>query len=175
MQSYGQPIKFVPLDEMNGNWNPYYGNPTAHKAAWIRIRSFFSAPNVTFFYDPNNDPSNQIASYYPGSQYVDGCALDGFGSNQGTWDTNLRQRLLASCDQSPLPRKTYLDSFDGNDWEPAAVHHRQFQRRENVWPGRTCSLRRRPVRPDRDRALDIKNAPITSVTLFIQTVRIIFT
>jgi hypothetical protein len=85
MQSYGQPIKFAPLDEMNGNRNPYFGNPAAYKAAWIRVKGFFSAPNVTFFYDPNNDPSNQIASYYPGSQYVDGCALDGFGSNQETW------------------------------------------------------------------------------------------
>ena len=33
MAAYGHPIIFAPLDEMNGNWNAYSGDPNASKAA----------------------------------------------------------------------------------------------------------------------------------------------
>jgi beta-mannanase len=29
MAAYGQPIIFAPLDDMNGNWNSYSGDPNA--------------------------------------------------------------------------------------------------------------------------------------------------
>ncbi len=83
MKAYGQPIIFAPLDEMNGNWSAYYGNPTAFKAAWIRIHSLFSGDsNVKFAYDPNVEfpgtPVSTFVDYYPGSAYVDIVGLDGF-------------------------------------------------------------------------------------------------
>ena len=31
MAAYGHPIIFAPLDEMNGNWNAYSGDPNALK------------------------------------------------------------------------------------------------------------------------------------------------
>jgi hypothetical protein len=79
MKAYGQPIIFAPLDEMNGDWSAYYGNPTAFKAAWIHVYNLFAGDSdVKFAWDPNNGPTNTIASYYPGSQYVDIVGVDGF-------------------------------------------------------------------------------------------------
>lgn len=83
MKAYGKQIYFAPLDEMNGNWNPYYGNPTAFKAAWVHIHSLFSGDtNIKFAYDPNvcgpGIPCSSISGYYPGSAYVDIVGLDGF-------------------------------------------------------------------------------------------------
>jgi hypothetical protein len=83
MKSYGQPVIFAPLDEMNGDWSPYYGNPTAFKAAWIHIHSLFSGDsNVKFAYDPNvcgtGMSCSALTAYYPGSAYVDIVGLDGF-------------------------------------------------------------------------------------------------
>src|SRR5580693_1220932 len=83
MKAYKQPVIFAPLDEMNGNWSPYYGNPTAFKAAWVHIHGLFSGDsNVKFAYDPNvcgpGIPCSTLTGYYPGSGYVDLAGLDGF-------------------------------------------------------------------------------------------------
>jgi len=90
MKAYGQPIIFAPLDEMNGNWNPYFGDPAAFKAAWIRIHGFFTGDtNVKFAYDPNvATPGTYLSTanfldYYPGSAYVDIVGLDGFDFGNG--------------------------------------------------------------------------------------------
>lgn len=100
MKAYGQPIIFAPLDEMNGNWNPYSGNPAAYKAAWIRIHGFFSASNVKFAYDPNNDSvpatsNNSLTAYYPGSSYVDLVGVDGFNFGGQTWSQVFSSALQA--------------------------------------------------------------------------------
>lgn len=83
MKAYKSPVIFAPLDEMNGNWSPYYGNPTAFKAAWVHIHALFSGvSNVKFAYDPNvcgpGIPCSTLLAYYPGASYVDVVGLDGF-------------------------------------------------------------------------------------------------
>lgn len=86
MKAYNHPIIFVPLDEMQGSWAPYSGNPTAFQSAWIHVYTLFHPDaNVSIYFDPNNGPVNTIASYFPGLNYVDGCGLDGFNMGGQTW------------------------------------------------------------------------------------------
>jgi hypothetical protein len=100
MKSYGKTVHFAPLDEMNGNWDPYSGNPTEFKLAWIHIYNLFSGDtNVQFSFDPNNGPTNTIASYYPGSQYVSTVGIDGFDfGNSG--NGNIRQTFAQVFDSA---------------------------------------------------------------------------
>ncbi len=81
--------------EMNGNWYPWSGTTNGntaqeYKAAWQHVVELFRSEevtNVTWVWSPNsasypNDPLNDLAAYYPGDDYVDWVALDGF--NWGT-------------------------------------------------------------------------------------------
>jgi hypothetical protein len=55
MKAYGQPIKFVVMDEMNltGEY-PYAGNTATFKTAYQHVASLFSGrTNVALAYDPN--------------------------------------------------------------------------------------------------------------------------
>ena len=111
MAAYGQPIIFAPLDEMNGNWNPYSGDPNAYKAAWVRIHGFFTGvPNVQFAFDVNNDSvpatgGNGLTSYFPGSNFVDLVGVDGFDFGGQTWTQvfgTALQTLKAAYPTKPL-------------------------------------------------------------------------
>lgn len=77
--SYGQ--------EMNGDWYPW-GNmagstPAQYIAAYIHIWNLFQKEgvhNVTWMWDPNisYEGSSALKNWYPGDQYVDWVALDGY-------------------------------------------------------------------------------------------------
>ena len=80
--------------EMNGNWFPWSegvnGNgPGEYVTAWRHVHDIFTAvgaTNVTWTWCPNVDPGNKmqdIASLYPGDEYVDWASLDGYN-----WGTN---------------------------------------------------------------------------------------
>jgi Glycosyl hydrolase family 26 len=79
-----------PFPEMNGNWTPWNGNPKALISAWQRVVKIFreeGATNAKWVWSPNvrDEPAtkeNSMELYYPGSQYVDVLALDGY--NWGT-------------------------------------------------------------------------------------------
>ena len=80
---------------MNGNWFPWSegvnGNqPGEFVAAWRHVHDIFDrgrAPtNVTWVWCPNVDPDStcsDLASLYPGDDYVDWTGLDGYN-----WGTN---------------------------------------------------------------------------------------
>jgi hypothetical protein len=84
--------------EMNGNWFPWMegvnGNqPGESVAAWRHVHDIFAAAgatNVTWVWCPNVDPGNKmrdLASLYPGDEYVDWTGLDGYnwGPGKGGW------------------------------------------------------------------------------------------
>lgn len=83
---YGQPVYLRPFPEMNGAWTPWNGDPEAFVAAWRRIVGIFEsegAHNVNWVWSPNvtDEPmiaSNRMELYYPGEQYVDVLAIDGY-------------------------------------------------------------------------------------------------
>ncbi len=80
--------------EMNGNWFAWAegvnGNqPGEYVAAWRHVHDIFTsvgATNATWVWCPNVDPSGKLsdlASLYPGDEYVDWTGLDGYN-----WGTN---------------------------------------------------------------------------------------
>jgi Glycosyl hydrolase family 26 len=96
--------------EMNGNWFAWMegvnGNrPGESVTAWRHVHDIFTevgATNATWVWCPNVDPSGNLrdlASLYPGDEYVDWTGLDGYN-----WGTARGDRWL-SFDQ--LYRSTY--------------------------------------------------------------------
>jgi hypothetical protein len=80
--------------EMNGNWFAWMegvnGNqPGESVTAWRHVHDIFTAvgaDNVTWVWCPNIDPGGKmrdLASLYPGDEYVDWTGLDGYN-----WGTN---------------------------------------------------------------------------------------
>ncbi len=75
--------------EMNGNWFPWSegvngNNPGEYVAAWRHVHDIFTevgATNATWTWCPNVDPGHslhELASLYPGDEYVDWTCLDGY-------------------------------------------------------------------------------------------------
>jgi len=98
--------------EMNGEWFAWHegvnGNqPGEAVAVWRHVHDIFAsvgADNVTWVWCPNIDPFDQmhdLASQYPGHEYVDWTGLDGYN-----WGTNpARPDRWRSFDE--LYRETY--------------------------------------------------------------------
>ncbi len=90
VRDFGRPVYMRPFPEMNGDWTGWNGNPQALVTAWRRIWQIFEtggAHNVRWVWSPNvtDEPrteANRMENYFPGEQYVDVLALDGF--NWGT-------------------------------------------------------------------------------------------
>lgn len=91
----GEPIFVRPLNEMNGDWDPwcawFYGKDTElYILAWRHIVEIFrelGATNVYFVWNPHdrsypNFLWNNSHLYYPGDEYVDWVGLTGY--NNGT-------------------------------------------------------------------------------------------
>lgn len=71
--------------EMNGDWYPWSGEPSAYVAAWRHTVSIFKeegATNVKWVWSPNIDNGYPFATYFPGEEWVDYAGLDGY--NWGT-------------------------------------------------------------------------------------------
>lgn len=75
-----------PFPEMNGDWVPWHGDPDNLRLAWRRLVELFreeGAHNVRWVFSPNvtDEPrtaENRMENYYPGREYVDVLALDGY-------------------------------------------------------------------------------------------------
>ena len=84
--------------EMNGNWFAWMegvnGNqPGESVAAWRHVHDIFTAvgaTNVSWVWCPNVDPGHKLrdlASLYPGDEYVDWTGLDGYNFGGHNWMT----------------------------------------------------------------------------------------
>ncbi|MBS1878055.1 MAG: hypothetical protein JST31_00940 [Actinobacteria bacterium] len=93
-RAWGHPFFLRFNWEMNGNWFPWdegvNGNqPGQYVAAWRHVHDIFTqvgATNANWVWCPNVDPENRLqdlASLYPGNEYVDWTGLDGYN-----WGTN---------------------------------------------------------------------------------------
>jgi len=75
-----------PFPEMNGDWVPWNGDPTALRQAWTHLTTLFDhegAHNVRWVWSPNvtDEPrtdTNRMEHYYPGHDHVDVLALSGY-------------------------------------------------------------------------------------------------
>jgi hypothetical protein len=88
-KAWGHPFFLRFNWEMNGGWFPWSaganGNTAAqYVAAWRHVHEIFTsvgATNATWTWCPNVDPEGQfenLASLYPGDEYVDWTCLDGY-------------------------------------------------------------------------------------------------
>lgn len=99
IKSFGKPVYFRPMCEMNGDWVVWGGTVNGNKPedyipAWRHIRNIFKqvgADNAIFVWAPNVDVSRKnalqtFATYYPGNEYVDLIGLNGYnwGTSQKT-------------------------------------------------------------------------------------------
>jgi beta-mannanase len=72
-----------PMHEMNGTWYPWGGgDPSLFQSAWVHIHELFrvaGASSVAWVWCPLvDDVAGPFEAYYPGSDYVDVLALDGY-------------------------------------------------------------------------------------------------
>lgn len=80
------PVYVRPFPEMNGSWSSWNGDPATLVAAWRHVVTIFreeGASNVRWVFSPNvtdspRTPENAMELYYPGDDYVDVLALDGY-------------------------------------------------------------------------------------------------
>ena len=93
-KAWGHPFFLRFNWEMNGNWFPWSEGVNGNKsgefvAAWRHVHDIFTsvgATNATWVWCPNVDPEGNmqnLASLYPGNEYVDWTGLDGYN-----WGTN---------------------------------------------------------------------------------------
>lgn len=94
--AYGKPIFLRPWQEMNADFFSWGMDPENFVLAWRRLVDIFrreGAYNVRWVWSPNatDDPDvawNRMEDYYPGSDYVDVLALDGYNWGQcRSWST----------------------------------------------------------------------------------------
>lgn len=83
--------------EMNGDWYPWTGSPSAYVAAWHHVVTVFreaGAANVRWVWAPNVDRTGSMpfSAYFPGDPWVDYIGLDGYnwGSRGGNHWSSLR-------------------------------------------------------------------------------------
>ena len=92
LADWGKPVLLRYAHEMNGNWYPWSDGVNSNAsgssvAAWRHVHDVLAAQgatNVSWVWSPNvpYTGSTDLASLYPGSDYVDVAALDGY--NWGT-------------------------------------------------------------------------------------------
>lgn len=91
LRRLSRPIFFRPMHEMNGDWYPWCGtvngnDPKKFIEVWCYIRDIFKSVGCDkllwiwspYIHSVPDIEGNEIWAYYPGSQYLDWLALDGY-------------------------------------------------------------------------------------------------
>ncbi|MGB9612897.1 MAG: glycoside hydrolase family 26 protein, partial [Candidatus Margulisiibacteriota bacterium] len=102
-KNWGKPLFLRFAHEMNGNWYPWSGyhnggsasGPENYKRAWrytYNVREELQADNVNLVWSPNNvslpaELWNTAEAYYPGDQYLDWIAMDGYNDGYNQWQS----------------------------------------------------------------------------------------
>jgi hypothetical protein len=111
--AYHYPFLLRVLEEMNGTWYPWAysvngnNNPADFVTAWKHIVDIFrnaGATNVQFVYCQSSLEASKINSHldilkqlYPGDDYVDWIALDGYSNSRNKW-RSLKDEFQPSYD-----------------------------------------------------------------------------
>jgi len=109
--------------EMNADWYPWADKPELYKEAYVHVHDLMSnyAGKITWVWDPNID-CDDISKYYPGNDYVDWIAVDGYNtqdygaswkSAQQLFDTTIDD--IASYGKPTMIGETACDANDEND------------------------------------------------------------
>jgi Glycosyl hydrolase family 26 len=141
--SFGRPVLLLPGHEMNATWYPWgvgtNGNTSGdYKRAYRHIVRIFRqehASNIKFVWAPN---VGKFDSMYPGDDYVDFVALDGYnwGAKYGNWESfsdvfDSSYRDIVRLSHRPL----FINEFGANElggdkaaWIRDAFSHRVLDR-----------------------------------------------
>ena len=111
------PVYVRPFAEMNGDWVPWYGDNATFRRAWRRVVDIFDeegADNVRWVFSPNVTdwpvtPENSMEAYYPGHEYVDVLALDGY--NWGDTKPNLGWQSFATVFREGYERIAFFEIY----------------------------------------------------------------
>ncbi len=79
--SFGEPLFISFGHEMNASWYPWGGSPELYKQAFKHVHDLMGlyATNITWVWNPNIS-EGPISAYYPGDDYVDWVAADGYNT-----------------------------------------------------------------------------------------------
>ena len=95
-KKFGRPVFVSFGHEMNSAWYPWSGNPAlyikAYRYVHAKISKEHGACNVTWVWNPDVDLEKaglEIDKYYPGDQFVDWVAVDGYNTEDrgASWKT----------------------------------------------------------------------------------------
>lgn len=160
LKPFARKIFLRPMHEMNGFWYPWCGTvnsnePGSYQTAWHHIFKIFQGEgtSVRWVWSPYassypDTPANRLEEYYPGDDYVDWLAMDGY--NWGTtrewsqWQEfhdlfSPAYASLTALSPHPLMIAETASAEPGGDkarWIREAFHslHTHFQRvRIVVW------------------------------------------
>jgi len=130
-RQWGKPLLVRFAHEMNGDWYPWGrgvdGNtPRDFRKAWKHVVDLFrfqGATNVKWVWSPNEDSGGtlQLAPFYPGDEWVDWVAMDGFdfGETVG-WPSfttifgSTYDRLAALTDRPMMIAETGVNDGGGD-------------------------------------------------------------
>ncbi len=119
--------------ECNGEWFSWSGDPEGYVAAWRRIHSIFKrigAANVEWVFSPNRNsvpdtPENAIHLYYPGDEYVDWVAADGYNwgfapKGWNKWEScqDVFEDVLKLFAERYPSKPVMIAEFGSNEGEP---------------------------------------------------------
>ena len=128
LAGYGKPVLLRFAWEMNGDWFPWgtaSNTPEQYVAAWRHLHDIFvaaGATNVQWVWSPNvvSGPVTELEAYYPGDDYVDWLALDGYNRAAAGWEsfTDLfgasYARLTALADKPVMIAETSSSEADAS-------------------------------------------------------------
>jgi hypothetical protein len=126
----------APLQEMNGYWTSYGGDPEMFIAAYHHIQNYFKREGVdseavSWVFAPNGwaAEGNEFELYYPGDEYVDVVAFSSFNfgdcSNWPKWETYEEiyqpylERMTAMAPEKPIfiaEMGTVKEGGDKDQW-----------------------------------------------------------
>lgn len=110
VKAWNKPIFVRFAHEMNGNWypwGPHVNQPQDYIDAWrhvVDVSREVGAKNITWVWAPNEqNGSDDLGKYYPGSKYVDWVGLSGFNwGNRAQWQTWRRFNDIYGADMKQL-------------------------------------------------------------------------
>ena len=130
---------FAPLQEMNGDWVPYYGTPADYKRVYQRIYNIFvqegAASAVRWVFAPNgwSYAHDNFEYFYPGDEFVDVIAFSSYNFGYcpavtaKSWTTPERafgayiQRMRAMAPSKPIfVIQTASSAWDASGFNTAA-------------------------------------------------------